>query len=379
MIKFAARSEAEQRLQIPKCLGISIVSSAVVGVPLAVAGLALGGRFTTEFVLVAISLPGEMMQATWRFAAYVRRKPAIAALSDGICIGGQLLAFGVLWGRGVRSPGAYVIGWGAPAALSALLFCLKQRISPSVRAVPSYLRTHRDLIPNLLGEYTASAGAAEALPYVLVLFLGLAALGALRAVQVALGVLNVPLQGLAPLITAQAARIYAFSPQRLPRLMGITAVGGSILIMTYGVVLLVVPDTVGKAIAGASWMHATVLIIPLTVLFLGQWITNVAFTAMRIRSEVHVTFRIGTDASMLLICMSVTGAVLARTQGAAWGMGTALIIAAVTSWAVLRRRIALSKAALSPPEEPRLEVADEIGEEATEEAPSLRVGDKTSV
>ena len=98
--------------------------------------------------------------------------------------------------------------------------------------------------------------------YATAAFAGLSAAGALRGAQVVLGPLNILNMGVTAPAVAESVRIARRSPRRMMRAVELLAVVLVVVFVAWGVVMYLLPDSVGEALLKRSWQPAHDVIPP---------------------------------------------------------------------------------------------------------------------
>jgi O-antigen/teichoic acid export membrane protein len=348
MIRFSARPASELNAQAPACLGLTLMVSVGCAFALIVPGLAISGPVKPYFIVMGCCLPGLLLQDCWRMQMYAAGQPARAALLDAGWAALQIISYATLFS--LHTPSAWYLGaWGISAALSGLTYSFWRRTWPSFRRGRQYFHDHRSLALNLAGEQASYIGATNIIPYLLTDIIGLVGVGALRAAQIILGFLNIPLQGLTPLLTRHAVRLQHEGPSRLLRFLVLGAAAGSLLIVSYGAAMLALPADIGTLLVGPNWRSARPLLAATTIMVLAQWLVVGAFIGLRARAEAQTSFYLRLIGSLLLLMAAPIGALMVGTQGAANGMAIASVLAAGLAWAVIIPRAKGTQAASSAP------------------------------
>jgi O-antigen/teichoic acid export membrane protein len=338
IIRYSAGPPAEQRAQAPACLGLTLVASLVFTFLLVTFGSFASDPLSVYLLAMGCSLPGLLIQDCWRMQMYAAGTPAHAAILDSIWATLQILMYALL--LQVHAHGAWFLGaWGLSALLSGLAYSFWLQTWPNISRGLRFFRQHRSLAVNVAGEQVAYIGTTNAIPYLLASIVGLVGVAALRAAQIVLGFLNIPLQGLTPLLIRHATRLHNQRPSALLRHLTSVAAGGSLLIVGCGLTILVLPNSFGVLLVGANWTTAQPLIAATTVMMMAQWIIVAAFIGLRARADARASFWIRVTGSGLMLGAAIAGGLLNGTAGAADGMAIASLGGAVIAWVVLIPRI----------------------------------------
>ncbi len=225
--------------------GTALALGAVSGVGAVITGTLVGGVTGHALIAVGVVLPGLMLQDACRMIFFALRKPALATLNDTIWAVFQFVPMIWMVAAGVRSVTAYVLVWGASAAIAATVGLIQLGHLPSISLVRWWVKHHRTLSGYLMAEYVLGAGAYQSCVFLIGAFVGVQAVGSLRAAAVLIGPVGI-----------LATAIFTFALPELTRRGTLPsavrakialAVSGLLVIVTagYGALLLLFPDRLG--------------------------------------------------------------------------------------------------------------------------------------
>jgi O-antigen/teichoic acid export membrane protein len=210
-------------------------------------------------------------------------------------------------------------------------------VLPKVSAAGDWLRSHRDLSSRYLGENLSIMAANQLRFYGLAAIAGLAAVGGLRAADLLLGPVMVLIVGMAMMAVPEAVRALRRSVSRLQIFCLRIAVVGTGSAVIWGVViLLLLPDRLGRYLLGASWESASSLVLPVTLGVVAFGIELAAWAGVRALGAAKRSLRAQSFGSALYLTGSLAGAMVAGAAGAAWGGAVATLIGAGYWWWQLR-------------------------------------------
>ena len=271
-------------------------------------------------------------------------RPASAALNDGVWALCQLVAFTALYLRGVETAAPFVLGWGISACIAAVWGMVQARTVPSVAAGARWFMAHRDIGPMLSIEFFATGATGQLMLFSVALFAGLAAVGSLRAAQVALGPLGVIYTAILIVAVPELTRVYARDRHRMARLASLIGLASAVLALAIGVGVYVLPDSVGEQLLGDNWAPAHAVIIPSAIaLALGGLMTGM-FLQMRVAQAVKETLSLRIAMLVGAVALATLGAVLWDAKGAAWGLVIATAVFTWLSWRQARKVFARREA-----------------------------------
>jgi len=300
-------------------------------------GVLADGPLRTSLLALGPLLPLLLLQDFARSASFATRRPAVAFMTDAVWLLGYGLVWAVLSATGTTSLATLTLAWGlaAGAAAGCGLICLG--FLPRVQSAPRWLREHRDIAPSFLLEYVALTLSVQLSLVVVGAIGGIGEVGAMRGAQLLFGPWQVLLMGTGLFALPEAMRVLGErGPLGLMRFSGV--VGGGLVAASigWGIVLSLLPESLGMQILGASWPGAGEL-IPLTALSLATT-SAIAGASLGLRALAavrrSVPARLGTSAAIL--ASASAGAWLDGARGALAGIATAGAVASGIWWWQLR-------------------------------------------
>jgi hypothetical protein len=156
-----------------------------------------------------------------------------------------------------------------------------------------------------------------------------------------LGPVYVLVTGMASMGVAEAARAAHRSAARLRRVCLLTAAIGATGTLAWGGVLILgVPDALGRAVLGDTWQPAAALLVPLTIAFAGTAALAGPWAGVRALGAARRSLRAQLLTSGLTLAGSLAGAAVNDAAGAAWGTAAAGVVSAGVWWWHLRGAVA---------------------------------------
>jgi hypothetical protein len=265
VVRCSDRSEPEWRQGTVAATGTALAVGIALGLGCGLVGWTVGGTLAAPFLALGATLPGLLLQDCWRYAFFANGEGRKAFLNDALCGAVLVVLFGVLLRSGVASIGLLVLAWGGAATVGALAGALQSGVVPVPQQARAWATRHRDLIPRYLGEFVASSGAGQLSVYGVGLIGGLATLGSFRAGYLLFGPLQVLFMGIGLVAVPELVRFL----RRSPRHLYLASSGLSVLLATvalaWGMVVIPMPASVGRAILGSTWSTAHALALALTI------------------------------------------------------------------------------------------------------------------
>ncbi|HEY6056535.1 MAG TPA: hypothetical protein VIV06_00810, partial [Candidatus Limnocylindrales bacterium] len=233
-----------------------------------------------------------------------------------------------------------MVCWGGGATAAAILGSFQTGCRPALGRAVGWWREHWDITPRFLGSELVNMAGSQLVTFAVGGIVGLAAVGSLRGAQLLLGPVYVMAVGVQMSLVPEAARMID-SPARLRRLSfgvtGLLTAGGA----AYGLVVLLLPDAIGRGVLGASWDGAHAVLLPMAVMWVGPLLTLGPRIGLRALEEAARTLQVSSLQSVSTLIGGVVGALFGGTLGAAWGMAIGVILSIAAWW--LQYRLALRR------------------------------------
>jgi hypothetical protein len=200
----------------------------------------------------------------------------------------------------------------------------------------AFVARHRDLGGAFATEFLVLRGATYLVVVCLVPVVGIAAVGGLRAVMTLYGPFTTIVFGTSSAALTEGSRLLARRPERFVRSQRLVGKALAVSAGAWGVALMVMPSSWGRALLGESWAHAAVLILPVTVAQVAQGLAAGSMMGLRVLSAGRTIVRLRVVVSLATLVLGLLGAASGVVL-AAWGMATAQWILAVLAWQALGR------------------------------------------
>jgi O-antigen/teichoic acid export membrane protein len=347
MVRFSGTDVPTWRRAVAECTGTAVAVGLVGGaVVLGVAGL-FSGTARLAFFALGLSLPGLMLQDSWRYSFFALGRGSGAFINDLIWALAMVAGLLILRVTHHQHVFWFVFVWGAAATVAALAGPLQARVIPRLTATWSWIRTHRDLGPRYLAENTANSAASQLRLYGVGILLGLAAAGYVQASLTLMGPFMVIFMGFSLVTVPEAARILRRSPQHL-RLFCLLVGGGlALAALAWGAALLVaLPRGLGQWLLGPIWRPAYPLVLPVAVGLAGACVIAGATAGLRGLGASRRSLRSQVTASVLFVIFGLAGAAVGGVTGTVEATTLAIWLGAVVWWWQLH--VAMRESGLLP-------------------------------
>ncbi|MDT0541336.1 MATE family efflux transporter [Streptomyces lonegramiae] len=334
VVRFSGVPAASWRAAVARSSGTALGLGAALGAPCLVVGLALGGSVGSAFAVLGVVLPALLLQDAWRFAFFAAGSGRKAFVND--LVWGVALVPAMVVAARVGSVAAYLLAWGASAAVAAGYGCLQSGIRPRMPEARRWLREQRDLGYRYLVENVALSGASQLRAYGLGAIVGLGAVGAVRGAELLMGPFLAVLMGLSLVTVPEAARVLRQAPHRLGTFCLLLGGGQAAAALLWGVALLLMPDRLGELMLGGVWPSASQLIVPITLGVAGAGLGTGAAAGLRALAAARRSLRCQLFASAGYVGGGLGGAAVAGAVGSAWGVAAATLSSSAVWWLQLR-------------------------------------------
>ena len=266
LVRFSGAELPIWRRAVASCTGTAAVAGLAAGACVLAVAVLVGGPAKGAFLALGLTLPGLLLQDSWRFAFFAIGRGNQAFLNDLVWALVQLPALVMLRVTGHANVFWFVLVWGAAAAVAAAVGPLQARCVPRLSCSVKWVSRHRDLGSRYLAENTSSGGAVQLRTYCIGLFLGLAAVGYVRAAEMLMGPLLILSMGISWAAVPEAVRVMRRSPRRLRLFCFLVSAGLAVTGLAWGVALLVLlPRGLGDWLLGPLWRPVYQLVLPATL------------------------------------------------------------------------------------------------------------------
>ncbi|MFB6770155.1 hypothetical protein [Streptomyces sp. NPDC056337] len=334
VVRFSGVPEGSWRAAVARSSGTALGVGTAVGAVCLVVGLGMGGRVGPAFAGLGLMLPGLLLQDAWRYSFFAAGQGRKAFVND--VVWGVALVPAMVVAARVGSVTAFVVAWGASAAVAAVYGCFQSGIRPRVGGARDWLRDHRDLGYRYLVENVGVSGSSQLRAYGLGVIVGVGAVGVIRGAELLLGPFLAVLMGLSLVTVAEAARVLREAPRRLGRFCLLLGGGQAVGALLWGAALLLVPDRLGELVLGDVWDAASAIVVPVTLGVAGAGLGTGAAAGLRALAAARRSLRCQLFASVCYVGGGLGGAFAAGTAGSAWGVATAAACGSAVWWLQLR-------------------------------------------
>ena len=337
LIRFSGTDPRTWRRATARCTGTALLVGLVTGACALAAALLVGGATGLAFLALGLTLPGLLLQDSWRFAFFALGRGYHAFVNDTIWAVVQIPLLVFLKMSGHANVFWFVLAFGVAATVAAAFGPLQARAMPNLPGATEWLSRHRDLGPRYLVENTGANASDTLRSYAISSILGLAAVGYIQAANVLMGPFKIIFLGISLITIPEAARLLRRSPRRLPLFCAVVGAGLSLLALAWGVVLLVaLPRGLGHLMLGSLWRPTYPLVLPTTFYVMSGCATSGALVGLHALAASRRSMRAVILTSVLVITCSIGGAFLGGTVGTMRFAAAASWLGTLVAWWQLR-------------------------------------------
>jgi O-antigen/teichoic acid export membrane protein len=337
MVRFSYTDEPAWRRAVADCTGTAAVVGVATGLLVLAAAGVLGGHTRLAFLGLGLTLPGLMLQDSWRFSFFAHGRGVQAFLNDMIWAVVLVPALVLVNHSGHATVFWFVFAWGAAATVAALAGPFQARVVPRLLGARRWLIQQRDLGIRYAVEGVVNSSSTQLRNYGIGLILGLAAVGWVTAANTLMGPFMVILTGSGLIILPEATRVWRDRPHRMPAYCMLISGGTIVLGLLWGVVLLVaLPRGLGHLLLGPVWKPTYPLVLPTALAILGFCGSTGPGTGLHALAAASRSLRASLISSALFVAFSLAGAAQGGALGAVRGTALATWVGAGVYWWQLR-------------------------------------------
>lgn len=331
----------EQRRHAGRALTASLLVGAAGTVLFAIAALLTNGPLSHTLWVGGLVLPFLLAQDCLRYAAFSRDRPSAALVSDGIWVGGQIVAFTALIASPVTVTPAWVLlCWALPGILGLVVQAVLDRVRPALSSGLGWVLEHRDLSFRYALDFLTLQGAGQLGTYVLLVVSGIVAVGSIRGAQTVFGPLNVLLTGTYVVLVPEGRRAVQRSKDLLTKMCIVaSATFMATAFLVLGALLLLTPQE-GSWLLGPTWTSARTVLLPIGLANAVGGLYAGATAGLRAMAAAKSLLRVRLLTMPTTVALPVIGAVVGDAAGMAYGLVAAELIAIAWYVPAYRRELA---------------------------------------
>lgn len=338
LVRFSGPELTRWRRATGGCTGTALLVGLATGSLALLAGALIGGTTGLAFVALGLTLPGLLLQDSWRYAFFAAGRGHQAFVNDTVWALVQVPLLVGLKLTGHANVFWFIVAWGAGAYAGAILGMFQARVVPRLVGATLWMISHRDLGPRYMLENAGSNASNLVVNYSNSSILGLAAVGDIQAANVFMGPFKIVIFGLGMITIPEAAHVLRRSPRRLPLFCLAISSGLALAGLAWGVVLLVaMPLGLGHLVLGSIWQAAYPLVLPTTLAIAGGCAAVGAAVGMHALGAARRSLRAAMWSAAITVAAGITGALVAGVLGTLYFTAAAAWLTTVMSWWYFRK------------------------------------------
>lgn len=328
-------------------------TATLVGVVMGIVSLLIGavaiGTTGESFIALGVSLPGLMLQDSWRYSFFALGKGGKAFANDTVWTASLIVAFLLLRVVHHQTVFCFVLAWGITANIAAAVGPFQARLLPRWDGAAEWLSKTRDLGVRYLVENTATSSSGQIRLYAVGLIIGLTAVGYIQEGSLMMGPFFVIFMGVSLVTVPEAARSLRKSIKHLWWYCILVSTALTLAALAWGVILEVtLPRGLGALLLHSGKWESAYGIVPWMVIsMMGATAVAGAAAGLRALGAAKRSMRVNLMSSATYIVLGVIGAVVHGTYGSVEGTAVATWVGAVLYWQQLRVALRDHRASLS--------------------------------
>jgi len=331
------------------CTGTALLVGVATGACASAAGLLVGGTTGLAFFALGLTLPGLLLQDSWRYSFFALGRGYHAFVNDTVWAAVQIPLLIALKLSGHANVFWFVLAWGMAGTAAAALAPLQARVLPALGRAPDWLSRHRDLGPRYLAENAGGNASDMIRSYSVSGILGLADVGYIQATNVLMGPFRIIYFGAGLFMMPEAARLLRRSPGQLPVFCAVASSGLVVLGLAWGAVLLVaMPHGLGHLILGRIWKPTYPLVLPAALATAGICAGTGALLGLHALGAARRSLRAVISSAALITACSLLGALTYGLPGTMRFAAAASWVGALVYWWQFRQALHESGGGLVP-------------------------------
>ena len=340
VVRFSSTDLPTWRRAVAQCTGTALMVGLATGSCALVTARLLGGTAGLGFLALGLTLPGLLLQDSWRYSFFSQGRGHHAFINDTIWATVLIPSLVLLQISGHANVFWLVLAWGASATVCAAIGTLQSGVAPSPVSAWEWLSRHRDLASRYVVEGSASTASTQLRTYGFDLILGLAAVGYIQAATTLMGPFRIIFLGMGLFMVPEAVSLLRRSSRHMFLFCLTVSSGLALLGLAWGVVLLVgLPRGLGHLMLGNIWQPTYPLVLPTTLWVMGTGALSGALVGLHALAAARRSLRAALIVSVLGMAFSLAGAKAAGTAGAIWGSAAASWIGVLLTWGHMQRAL----------------------------------------
>ncbi len=337
IVRYSSTELPKWRRAVANSTGTAALAGLLTGVLVLAVAVGLRGSLGLAFLGLGLTLPGLLLQDSWRYAFFALGQGSQAFLNDTIWTVSMLPVLVALRYAHQANVFWFVLAWGGCAYIAAFCGPLQARLLPRVSHFWLWVHLHRDLSARYLAENSANSAASQIRLYAVGAIAGLSSVGVVQAASLLMGPFLVIFMGISLVTVPEAARILRKSPKRFVSYCVIVGVGLAACGLLWGVfIFIALPYGLGELLLKSLWRQAGALVPAYTVWVMGGCLIGGATAGLRALGVARRSLRAMLISSVIFVIGGIAGAYLGGAAGTVDGAAASTVAGAGVWWWQLR-------------------------------------------
>ena len=338
LVRYSSVEVKAWKRAVAASTGTATVMGLITGTGSLMIGAATSGTTRLAFIALGLTLPGLLLQDSWRYSFFALGKGGRAFANDAVWALTLVVGLLALKVTHHQTVFWYVLTWGVTGSIGALVGPFQAKVWPRLIGVAEWVHITRDLGPRYLLENTANSGSAQLRIYFLGFVTGLTAVGYVQEGSLLMGPFFVIFMGISLVTVPEAARTLKRSPRHLMRYCVLVGAALCLLALSWGVLLMIaLPHGLGPLLLkGNAWRPVYALVPAMVVSMMGACAIAGATAGLRALGASKRSLRSMLVSSAIYVILAVIGASLDGARGTTTGTAVATWLGAVMWWWQLR-------------------------------------------
>jgi O-antigen/teichoic acid export membrane protein len=290
-------------------------------------------------IVLAVLVPGLLVQDAWRYCFMAQGRPISALANDAVWAICQTIVIVPLAARHDLNLSTLLLAWGFGAAIAACIGGLQTRARPHLQAGHRWFRAHVDLGWRYTTEFLLANGVAQIGVISLGAIAGLTAVGAVNAIQTLFGPINIVYSGISLVLVPTGARL-AHRSTELRRTMTKASMALGAFAAAWAAGAYFLPTRIGVALFGRSWPAADRLVLLTGLLVVAGGLAAGGIAGLRSLAAAKESLRVRALTLPLVLAAPIIGAIIGDARGYTVGLALAAAVSGAMFWFAFRRLIA---------------------------------------
>jgi O-antigen/teichoic acid export membrane protein len=338
LVRYSSVEVKAWKRAVAASTGTATVMGLITGTGSLLIGAATSGTTRLAFIALGLTLPGLLLQDSWRYSFFALGKGGRAFANDAVWAVTLVIGLLALKITHHQTVFWYVLTWGVTGGIGGLVGPFQAKVTPRLIGVAEWVHITRDLGPRYLLENTANSGSGQLRIYFLGFVTGLTAVGYVQEGSLLMGPFFVIFMGISLVTVPEAARTLKRSPQHLMRYCVLVGAALCLLALSWGVLLMIaLPHGLGALLLkGNSWKPVYALIPAMVMSMMGACGIAGATAGLRALGAAKRSLRSMLVSSGIYVVLAVIGAWFGGAQGTTDGTAVATWLGALMWWWQLR-------------------------------------------